>query len=69
MFRRKKQQARVEVSFLHGIPALPKHIIDVLSGQEFIQSIGADGLWEGSTLIKEYQWIAGYTIVYDYFYR
>lgn len=66
--KRKKRQARVEVSFI-GAPELSKHIIEVQPEQEFIEDIGADGLWEGSTLIRQYNWVAGYTIIYEYFYR
>ena len=72
MFRlRKKHQSRVEISFKHGSmdrPELPREVIEIPLGQKFDQCIGADRLWEGSTLIKEYDWVAGYTRVYEYFY-
>ncbi len=69
--KNKKRQARVEITFKHGgtydKPPI-KEVIDILPGQEFEQCIGADRLWEGKTLIKEYDWVAGFTRVYEYFY-
>ena len=58
----------VVVNFI-GTPYIPPYHIGVEKGQQFIQDIGADGLWEGNTLIREYDWVAGYTKVYDYFYE
>jgi len=69
--RYKKRQSRIEITFKHGRSdeCPPKEIIEVLPGQEFITDIGMDGLWEGNTLIKEFDWVAGYTRIYEYFYR
>jgi hypothetical protein len=71
MFRKKKQQTRVEITFKHGrsdeLP--PKVIIEILPGQEFQANIGTDELWEGDTLVKEFDWVAGYSRIYEYFYR
>ena len=69
--KNKRRQARVEISFKHGSrgEALPKEIIEILPGQEFEQSFEADKLWEGDTLIKEFDWVAGFTRVYEYFNR
>jgi len=72
MFRRnKKRQARVEISFMHGSreETIPKEVIEILPGQEFEQCIGSDTLWEGDTIIKQYDWVAGFSRVYEYFYR
>ena len=68
----KKRQARVEITFKHGddtagyIPA--KEVIEILPGQNFVTDIGTDRLWEGGTVIREYDWRAGYTRLYEYFY-
>jgi len=69
--KNKRRQARVEISFKHGShgEALPKEVIEILPGQEFETGIGTDSLWEGKTLIKEFDWVAGFTRVYEYFYR
>ena len=72
MFRRnKKRQSRVEISFKHGShgETIPREIIEILPGQEFEHDIGADRLWEGKTLVKEFDWVAGFTVVYEYFYQ
>ncbi len=73
MFGKKtKRQARVEITFKHGYPAdpvIPKEVIEIPLGQEFEEyPFGADRLWEGDTLIKEFYWKAGVTRVYEYFY-
>ena len=72
MFKQnKKRQSRVEITFKHGSirdSGIPKEVIEILPGQEFEQCIGADRLWEGRTIVREYDWIAGYTRVYEYFY-
>lgn len=72
MFKKdKKRQARVEITFKHGDTHranLGKEVIEILPGQEFEQCIGADRLWEGNTLLKEFDWVAGFTRVYEYFY-
>jgi len=71
MFKKnKKRQARVEITFKHqGISdvILPE-VIEVQPGQYFETDIGSDKLWEGDTLIREYDWRAGYTRIYSYFY-
>jgi hypothetical protein len=66
----KKRQARVEISFMHGShgETIPKEVIEVPIGQYFEHDIGGDILWEGKTLVKEFDWVAGYTRVYEYFY-
>jgi hypothetical protein len=67
----KKRQARVEITFKHGNygnEPPTKEVIEILPGQEFEQCIGADRLWDGKTIIKEYDWVAGFTRVYEYFY-
>lgn len=64
----KKRQSRVEVSFLHGEPAMPKVVIEILPGQKFEQGIESDVLMEGNTILKAYNWRAGYTVIYEYFY-
>ena len=72
LFRRnKRRQVRVEISFKHGShsEAIPKEVIEVLPGQEFQTGIGTDMLWEGNMLIKEFDWVAGFSRVYEYFYR
>lgn len=70
--KNKKRQARVEITFKHGGETNhltpPKEVIEVLPGQEFEQCISADRLWEGDTILKEFDWIAGFTRVYEYFY-
>ncbi len=72
MFRRsRKRQSRVEITFKHGhvLDRIPdKEVIEILPGQEFEKCIGADRLWEGDTVIREYDWIAGCTRIYNYFY-
>ena len=74
MFKRnKKRQARVEITFKHGdayASAItpPKEIIELLPGQTFELGIEADRIWEGDTLLREFDWRAGYTRIYDYFY-
>ena len=72
MFKKnKKRQSRVEITFKHGSTVhspIPKEVIEVPLGQKFEQCIGADRLWEGDTIIKEFDWVAGYTRVYEYFY-
>ena len=69
MFKKnKKRQVRVEITFRHGeFPPL-KEVIEILPGQHFQTDIGTDGLWEGDTLLKEFDWKAGFTRVYEYFY-
>ena len=69
--KNKRRQARVEISFKHGsgCQAIPKEVIEILPGQNFETGISTDSLWEGDTLIKEFDWIAGFTRVYEYFYR
>jgi len=68
----KKRQARVEITFKHsgssGGDALPKEVIEILPGQEFKKDIFTDKLWERGTLVKEWDWVAGYSRVYEYFY-
>ena len=72
MFKKiKKRQSRVEITFKHGSSydkTIPKEVIEILPGQEFEQCIGADRLWEGDTIIREFDWVAGFTRVYEYFY-
>jgi len=76
MFKKnKKRQARVEISFKHGNSISgreappPKEVIEILPGQEFRTGISTDSLWEGDTLIKEFDWLAGFSRIYEYFYR
>lgn len=71
-FKKEKRQAKVEISFKHGsdyATTPPTEIIVILPGQYFETDIGIDRLWEGDTIIKEFDWVAGYTRVYEYFYR
>lgn len=69
MFGKKKLQQRlVRVSFI-GIPVIPPVNIWINKGQRFVTDIGTDGLWEGNKLIREYDWVAGYTKVYEYLYE
>ena len=72
-WKNKKRQVRVEITFKHGgkhdEPTPFKEVIEILPGQEFEQvHFGADRLWEGDTIIKEFDWKLGLTRVYEYFY-
>lgn len=69
--KHRKRQARVEITFKHMGNfdlAMSKEVIEILPGQKFQTGIATDKLWEGDTLIKEWDWKAGYTKVYEYFY-
>ena len=68
MFRTKKRVTRVEISFKHGDCEIKKEIIVLLPGQTFTKGIGADTVWEGQTIVRQYSWKAGYTVVIEYFY-
>ena len=77
MFKKKQQKRMMEVvvTFKHASEyewetsgALEPEVIDLLPGQRFEQCIGADTIWEGDTVVKQFDWKAGYTKVYEYFY-
>ncbi len=69
--RNKKRQVRVEITFRpigeYNKP-IPKEVIEIGTGQFFQTDIATDCLWEGDTLVKEFDWVAGYTRIYEYFY-
>ena len=67
MFKRKRL-VRVEVSFLHGRQEIPKQVIELFPGQSFQKTIGSDIVMENGSVIKRFDWKAGYTVVYEYFY-
>ena len=69
MFRRKRL-IRVEVTLEHGAekPDI-KEVIEVAPGQSFHKGIEADYLREGGTIAKAFNWKAGYTVIYDFFYK
>lgn len=66
----KKRLVRVVITLYHGGHDMPDkgETIDVLPGQEFIAHYSSDCLWEGDTLVKEWDWRAGYTRKCEYFY-
>ena len=69
MFKRKNmRQSKVIITFKHGEREMPPEIIYIQPGQHFEQCIGTDKLWEGNTLLKAYNWRAGYTVEYTYYY-
>ncbi len=65
-----KRLTRVEVRLVHGGRDYPDitEVIDVLPGQTFEVDIGCDSLKEGETIVKRWDWKAGYTTKYEYFY-
>ena len=70
MFKKNKRQCRVEITFKHGNDSHTptKEVIEILPGQHFETTIGEDLLWEGGTIVKSFDWVAGFTRVYEYFY-
>ena len=62
---------RVEVTLKHGGKDSPdiKEIIVINPGGDFITEIGVDTIWHGDTIVRQYTWRAGYSVVYEYFYQ
>ena len=68
MFKQKRL-VRVEVTLKHGSGKENiKEVIEILPGQTFTKGIGADTIREHGTIVRQFDWIAGYTMVYEYFY-
>lgn len=72
MCKKNKRLVAVEVSLKHGFgkeyPDMLETIF-ILPGQSFKQGFEADTLYEGDTIVRQYNWKAGYTVVYEYFYQ
>jgi len=72
MFKKnKKRLYLVRINFIHGSAdkPLPPMTIELTPGQSYVRDIVQDEIWEGDTLVRSYDWLAGYTRVYRFFYQ
>ena len=71
--KNKKRLCRVEILFMHGgdhgAVSIPPFVIDLSPGEEYVRDIVQDEVWDGKTLVRSYDWLAGYTRVYRFFYQ